>query len=197
MGTAGNHDGLVSCCVCGGYCPAVTSGPDGLFHGERVLWVGSPARFPVLDRVGKVLLGVGVVYGVAVVLLVIAIVRAGNLPMLLLGGLFVVCVLSVILVVFLQRRSGLRSTRYLVTDRRVIVTSKWFGQAKVRTAALGDLGLPVVVAAEGATVGTIRLGSTSGLTGAVVVRISPIVFREVEDARRVRAIILAAQGDTN
>jgi hypothetical protein len=179
----------------------VTTGPNGLFHGERVLWVGTPARLTVLDRVGKFWLGLGAFYGLLFAVLAVVMVRAGNPNQLILTALMMVCILGVVVAALLQLRSGRRSTRYLITDQRIIHTSRWFGQDKVRIAALRELGPPAVSVPDGSTLGTIRFGNRTARDEAVdaissLGQAGSIVLKDIDNVQQVRDIILAAQTDT-
>jgi FlaA1/EpsC-like NDP-sugar epimerase len=170
-------------------------------RGEQVLWVGSPVRFPVLDRAGKIVLGVGVGYAIAVALFVVVRTSDRGPSSLMFVATFFVCVLILVAVVFRQRRSGLRSARYLVTDKRIVVTSTWFGQQMVRSATLDELAPPVAVVSGESTIGTIRFGKTFSLSilAAAISSLgqrTPLVLREIHDVARVRHIIAAAQTHT-
>lgn len=176
----------------------MTTGSDGLFQGERVLWVGTPARLTMLDRVGKFWLGVGVGYALLFGFLAVVAVRVENPGLLIMSGLIAVCLLGVVVAALVQLRSGRRSTRYLITDRRIVQTFKWFGQDKSRVAALRELGPPVVSGADGSAVGTIRFGGRRAWDEVVLVvssvgQAGSVVLRDIDEVERVRDIIVAAQ----
>lgn len=167
------------------------------FDGEHVLWVGSPARVRVLDRVGKAWLGFAIFYGVVCVTSVAYALLSGHVNSLPMTAMFTVCMVVIIAAAFAQLHASRRTARYVVTDQRVVATSKWFGQDKARSVALGDLGAPVVSTSDG-SIGTIRFGHTP-LIEAVNTAVSslgqkvPLVLWDIEDAQRVRDIIVAAQ----
>jgi hypothetical protein len=168
------------------------------FEGERVLWVGQPARVRVLDRVGRAWLVFAVFYGVVCATSVAYALLSGNVNSLPLTVLFTVCVVVLVVAAFAQLHANRRTARYVVTDRRVVATSKWFGQDRVRSVALGDLGAPAVSTTD-SSVGTIRFGHTpviEALNKAVSSwgQNVPLVFWDVEDAERVHDIIVTAQG---
>lgn len=172
---------------------------DALFQGEPVLWVGEPARVRVLDGSGMLWLGLGVFFTVLVgALVIIPGIASGGGPGLVLAVLFLVCVLGVVAAGLAQLRAGRRSTRYVLTDRRIVVTSRWFGQDRVQTAYLARLPPPAMSVSRGATVGTIWFGD--GTDAAAAARAvsslgqeTPIVLRDIEDVRRVRDLIVSAQ----
>lgn len=178
------------------YSSAVTTDPHGPLHGERMLWVGTPARFSVLDRVGMFWLGFGVCSGLLGV--VVAIAAAGNQGFMIMIALLAVCLLSLSVAMVLQLRSGRRSSRYLITDKRIVHTVKWFGLDRAIIASLAELGPPVVSASAGSTIGTIRFGNHTAwheLWDAVsnFGRSGSIVLREIDNVQEVRDIIVAAQ----
>lgn len=168
------------------------------FQDERVLWVGAPARVRVLDRVGKAWLGFAVFYGVVCVTSVLYALLSGHVNSLPMTALFTVVMVVLIVAAFAQLHASRRTARYVVTERRIVATSKWFGQDKAQSVALRDLGAPVVSNPDG-SIGTIRFGHTP-VIDAVNTAVSslgqkvPLVLWDIEDARRVRDIIVAAQG---
>jgi hypothetical protein len=165
---------------------------------EQVLWVGTPARVRVLDRVGRIWLGFAVFYAVVCATSVLYALLTDNSNTLLQTGLYTVCGAIVVVAAFVQLRAGRRSAHYLVTDQRIVATSKWFGQDKVQSVPLTDLGPPVVSMTDG--LGTIRFGGGPSAVEAMNTAVSsfgqkvPLVLWDLEDAERVRDIIATAQG---
>jgi hypothetical protein len=114
-----------------------------------------------------------------------------------LTAMFTVCVVIILAAAFAQLHASRRTARYVVTDKRVVATSKWFGQDKAQSIALGDLGTPVVSTTDG-SIGTIRFGHPP-LIETVNTAVSswgqkvPLVLWDIEDAQRVSDIIATAQ----
>src|ERR1041384_4217375 len=95
---------------------------DGLCRGERVLWTGTPALSRVRDPVSRLLLGIGVFYGLfPAAVLGVAVAGGNDWPVLVPLGVFVVSWLTFAMALFVQWRSAW----YLVTDRRIVVASRW------------------------------------------------------------------------
>jgi hypothetical protein len=165
------------------------------FDGEHVLWVGSPARVRVLDRVGKAWLGFAIFYGVVCATSVAYALLSGHVNSLPMTAMFTVCMVVIIVAAFAQLHASRRTARYVITDQRIVATSKWFGQDKVQSLPLADLAPPVVSIPDG----TIRFGHTPVIE-AVNQAVSslgqkvPLVLWDIEDAQRVRDIIVTAQG---
>ena len=170
------------------------------FQDERVLWVGAPARVRVLDRVGKAWLGFAVFYGIVCVTSVLYALLSGHVNSLPLTGLFTVCVVILLVAAFAQLHASRRTARYVVTERRIVATSKWFGQDKIQSVALRDLGAPVVSDSDG-SIGTIRFGHTPVIEAMNTAVSSwgqkvPLVLWDIEDAQRVHEIIITAKADS-
>jgi hypothetical protein len=180
------------------YTLAVTTGANGLFHGEKVLWVGAPARVTGLDRRGKVWLGIGVYHVLFLTSLAVVEVPAGNPQALSLIATAMVCFLTIVVAALIQLRSDRRWSRYLITSGRIVHTTKWFGQNTVQSVALRKLGTPTVSAPEGSTIGTIRFDNRMTWVEAkdVIFRFGEpgsLVLRDIDNVHHVRDIILAAQ----
>jgi hypothetical protein len=167
---------------------------DGLFRDERVLWKGTPAVFRVRDPVSKMLLGIGVFYGLFPAAVMAVAVAGGNgWPVLTLLGVFVVGWLTFTVALFVQWRSAW----YLITDRRIVVASRWLWRDRVRSTDLRTLAPPVVSVPEGSTTGTIMFGDPVDIGVVIEALFSygqrvPLVLRDVEDVRRVRDIVTSA-----
>ncbi|MGH8881868.1 MAG: hypothetical protein ACRD0P_31725, partial [Stackebrandtia sp.] len=150
------------------------------FDGERVLWVGQPARFPVFDVVGILLTAVGIYCFAGAVFTIIAGARDDDMTTVVLAVIIAACVVVVVIGRPLLRRSTLRTTRYLLTESRIVVASTDPHRRKV-IASLHELSPPTLSLRDGSTVGTIRFdGST-------------VVLLEVANARQVHQLITSIQ----
>jgi hypothetical protein len=108
---------------------------DLLQPGERVVWAGRPSRYRALRLTDAVIVALGACW----VVVATQSVRDFALPALP-GTLLAVYVLTARFVV---RMVSLRQARYLVTDRRLVLTGGLTGQVVV-TANLSRLPNPVV-----------------------------------------------------
>lgn len=152
------------------------------FDGERVLWVGQPARFPIFDVVGVLLTTVGIYCIAGAVFSIVSAARDGNLITVALAALIGLCVLAVIIGRPVLRRANLRTTQYLLTESRIVVASTVAGR-RVLIAYLRDLSPPALSMRDSTGIGTIRFdGST-------------VVLLEIENARQVHHLIITAQAD--
>jgi hypothetical protein len=103
-----------------------------LLPGERVLWSGSPRRFPFFNPVDKLIGPFGIVGCVLAIGAEIAILRSAAPPFFAtLGALFVAAALYATAVRLLVRWLTLRKTRYAVTNLRVITVSDNFRHREV------------------------------------------------------------------
>ncbi|MFD1047513.1 hypothetical protein ACFQ1S_19190 [Kibdelosporangium lantanae] len=185
----------------------MSAGRADLFDGERVLWEGSPTKFPVFDRADVVLVPFSVFWcGFAIFWTVTAISWGGGALFALFGVLFVVVGLYFVFGRLIARWLRLRGTTYTVTDRRVIVTSTAFGRRQEKSAYLKTLPPPVLTRGTGTT-GTIKFGASNwmddirsgggmfalgALTGRGTASLPPTLVH-VNDSQQVRDIIAAAQ----
>jgi hypothetical protein len=161
----------------------VTADQKDTFDGERVIWTGQPARFPIFDVVGVLLTGVGIYCVAGAVFSIVTGIRDGNTTTVVLASLIGACVIVVVVARPLLRRASLRTTRYLLTESRIVVGSTVADRRKL-VAHLRDLAPPVLTMRNGTSIGTIRFdGST-------------VVLLEVENARQVHQLITSAQSGT-
>jgi hypothetical protein len=152
------------------------------YDGERVLWTGRPARFPVFDFVGILLTAVGIYCVAGAVFSIVSGVRNNNVRTVILASLIAVCVLAVVILRPVLRRATLRATRYLLTDSRIIVSSTDSGR-RATVAHLRDLTPPILSIRDGSSIGTIKFEG------------SIVILLEIEHARQVHQLISAAQAN--
>jgi hypothetical protein len=177
-----------------------------LIPGERLLWSGEPQRRPLFER-GDLFavpyalfacaflvlwVSMGVKFGAAGFVLIFGIPAAVYDLYLLFGRLIV-------------RAIRLGSTRYTITDRRLVERSTR-PSAKVRVAYLRDLAPPIVRAKDGETIGSVAFGQFPGIADTYRelqpsvrrrYRPKPFVLREIEQARYVSDLIARAQSSVN
>lgn len=150
------------------------------FDGERVLWAGRPARFPIFDVVGILLTGVGIYCVAGAAFSIITGIRDGHPATVVLAAIIGTCVIVVVITRPLVRRANLRCTRYLLTESRIVVGSALPNRRRVVT-NLRDLTPPELTLRSDTDIGTIRFdGST-------------VVLLDVENARHVHQMITSAQ----
>jgi hypothetical protein len=161
---------------------AVKTDKADTFDGERVLWIGQPARFPIFDVVGVLVTAVGIYCVVGATFSIVAGVRDGNATTVVLAAFIALCVLCVVVGWPLLRRANLRSTQYLLTESRIVVCSTTT-RRRTLIAHLRDLPPPTLSIRDGTSIGTIRFdGST-------------VVLLEVENARQVHQLITSTRAD--
>lgn len=171
---------------------------------ERLLWEGRPVRHRLLRRpdlfyIPFSLLWTGLVAGGLVGLLTSSEVRNG--PGLLVPVLFLAFGLYLTLARFVVRAVSSRRTRYLVTDRRVLVIGGMSGQ-RVRSEYLHALAPPVVSERPDGS-GSLAFGAFPGLSESLNRRrrfsgwaAEPgptLVLWDVDGALRVRDLVANAQ----
>lgn len=176
-----------------------------LYPNERVLWTGSPTRFPIFNRADLLLVPFSILwFGLLTFMMANA---AGSdvpgpiQPFLIFGGLFVVIGLYLVFGRFILRRLSLRNTHYVVTDRRVIANWTVLGRRRQQTAYLKDLPPPIITGRD-LSVGTIKFGDSSFMDelmaeakfvpGSRPPAVRPVLV-EVAGARQVRDLIATAQ----
>jgi len=160
----------------------VTANQADTFDGERVLWIGQPARIPIFDVVGVLVTAVGIYAIGGAVFTIIAGVRDDHPLTVILASVIAICVLVVLVGRPLLRRASLRTTRYLLTESRIVVGST-VPQRRKLVANLRELPMPMLSLRDGTNVGTIRFDGSS------------IVLLEVENARQVHQLITSTQAD--
>jgi hypothetical protein len=152
-----------------------------LYDGERVLWTGHPARFPVFDFVGILITAVGIYCVVGAYFTIVSGLRHGNTAQVILASLIALCALAVIIGRPILRRATLRTTRYLLTESRIIIGSTIEGR-RATIVHLRDLTEPTLSIRDGASIGTIRFES------------STVMLIEVEHARHVHHLLTSMGG---
>ena len=171
-----------------------------LLPGEKLLWSGSPTRHPIFDVADLVLVPLSVIWCSFVVVWEASAIHSRVIFAVLWGIPFFLYGIYLLVGRLVVRFMRLRSTRYAVTDRRVIEISdsplKRRAEAYVR-----DLPPPVLKTKEGA-VGSVAFGSfptlADGLADAPLSgwrrgKPRPIVLREISQPHYVRDAIATAQ----
>jgi hypothetical protein len=177
-----------------------------LIPGERLLWSGQPQRLPIFER--------GDLFAVPYSLFVCAFlafwfataVRFDGSALLVIPGVPLAgYALYLLFGRLIVRRIRLGSTRYTVTDRRLIERSAR-PSAAVRMAYLRDLAPPIVRVNDGETIGTVAFGQFPGIAETYVElnpnllwrgRPKPFVLKEIEQASYVCDLIARAQSSLN
>jgi hypothetical protein len=119
----------------------VTDDVGDLYPGERVLWTGAPVKFPVLSRGDALLVPFSIVWcGFAIFWETLAAVSGAPPFFLVWGGTFVLLGLYFVFGRLIVRYLTLRGTRYVITDRRVIVCSTALGRRREQSSYLRSLG---------------------------------------------------------
>jgi hypothetical protein len=185
----------------------MTSHLGELYRGERVLWTGSPRRYPLFERRDIVSIPLGLVFFVGFALVVRRFPYPGGEEMMVWvsWGFIAVGVYWAISPI-IARNLYLRRAQYRITTQRVIVDSTIFGRRNVHSVYLKDLPPPLVRHARepgspDGTVGTIVFGNSSPRDYVTITRYGihienpeqPPVLIEVEDVQRVRDLIVSAQ----
>jgi hypothetical protein len=153
------------------------------FDGERVLWIGQPARFPIFDVVGVLVTAVGIYCLAGATFTIVSGARGGDATTVVLAALIALCVLCVMVGRPLLRRANLRTTQYLLTESRIVICSTTTDR-RTLIVYLRDLAPPRLSLRDGTSIGTIRFDG------------SPVVLLEVENARQVHQLIASAQADS-
>jgi hypothetical protein len=167
-----------------------------LLPAESVLWQGKPARYPWFERSDRyLLLPMWGVFAVIAVWLFIAPPAADTT----LGRLFPVSWSAVLVWVMadklVMRQRTLRSTEYVVTDQRVVVTTRPFGSRLEHSAYLSQLE-PPTLAEHGNGLGSIIFGRPSVIGLPRGTRPKPgqtVGLEQIPNAGQVRDTIAAAQ----
>lgn len=153
------------------------------FGGERVLWSGQPTRSPVFDRVGVLLTLVGIYCVAGATFSIIAGAKAGSSATVILSVFIALCVLIAVIGRPLLRKANLRTTRYLLTESKIVISSTSADRTK-QIVHLRELSAPRLSQRDGASTGTIRFEG------------SALVLLEIENARLVQQLITTAQADS-
>jgi hypothetical protein len=180
----------------------VTNDLGDLYPNERLLWTGLPQRYPIFNSSDVFLVPFSLLWGGFAIFWETSAVLSDEPPfMLLFGGFFVVAGLYFMVGRLIVRHLFLRSSRYQITNRRVIISSNVLGRRRVQSVYLKDLPPPVIANRNG-PVGTIKFGNSTLLddvkaaqaNGLAILRDagSPTLV-EVDGARQVRDIIASAQ----
>ncbi|TCO55102.1 hypothetical protein [Actinocrispum wychmicini] len=174
-----------------------------LYEGERVLWTGSPSRYPIFNRGDIFLVPFSIVWCGFAIFWETTAARTGAPPFFLLfGGFFVLAGLYLVVGRLIARYLFLLGSDYLVTDRRVTVSTIVLGRRRVRSVYLKDLP-PPMISAERGPVGTIKFGDSTFVSEIIAARREGFLGRrtvapwptlvQVHSAREVRDIIAAIQ----
>lgn len=179
----------------------------GLAPSERVLWTGSPVRYPLFDRADLlrvpfliIWFGFGIFweYGVTTMTTVEGGPRYGPFFRILGAAILAIGVCSVV-GKLVADQVRLRHTVYTLTDRSVAVKWTIFGAVRSNTRKLRDLGTPRLTESSNG-VGTIRFGRNDIMfmgTGRRMGGLLPITLREIEDARLVLAAVDQARTNSD
>jgi len=176
------------------------NGDIDLLPGERLLWSGMPVRHPVFDRNDLLLVPVTLAWFGFAVFWETGVIREDWLLGELWGIPFLLIGLYLVAGRLVVRVLRHRSTRYVVTDRRVVEISTSPRPARTE-AYLNQLAPPVLNTADG-TVGSIAFGSFPSMIESAQELSGPrrrdrgprrIVLREIGRPRRVRDLIAEAQ----
>jgi hypothetical protein len=177
-----------------------------LLPGERIVWSGQPVRHRLLRVEDIFLIPFSLMWGGFAIFWEAAAVTSVRDPFAMVWGVpFVLVGLYLIFGRFVVRAMASRNARYLITDRRVVVTGGATGRA-VGTEYLAALPPPVITENEDGS-GDLGFGSFpssfSGYGGFGTRRrsgssfgyepIMPFRFRDIPDVRHVRDLILASQ----
>jgi hypothetical protein len=173
-----------------------------LRHSEKLLWSGKPERHPVFTYVDILLVPFSLLWaGFAVFWELDVIASDGPLFMRLWGIPFLLVGLYIVAGRFLVRVLRSRTTRYVVTNRRVIETVSW-PRRRVTEAYLRDLPPPVMDHTDDGARGSVAFGSFPGFLQSVTDAMAyhdprlgprPIVLRDIPRPRRVYDLITEAQ----
>ena len=167
---------------------------------ERVLWTGSPVRFPLLDPADLLRVPFIVVWLAFGIFWEIGVSSAGGghryPPFFKFYGVLIL-VLGVCGLVgkLFADRVRLRHTHYTLTDRRIIVSWTMLGNVRENTRLLSDIAAPMLTD-SGDGIGTIRFGRNGVMFMATGHRRDgkiPITFREIENARLVLELVERAR----
>jgi hypothetical protein len=152
------------------------------FAGERVLWTGQPTRSPVFDRVGILLTVVGIYCIAGATFALISGAKSGNSTTVIFSVCIILCTLIAVIGRPLLRRANLRTTRYLLTESKIVISSTTSDRG-TQVIHLRELSPPRLTQRGGASTGTIRFdGSTLALL-------------EIENAKLVQQLITTARAD--
>jgi hypothetical protein len=140
-------------------------GAGQLFPAERVLWSGAPVRFPLFDVRDIVFVPLGVLCGIEAAFNEIGALQvAGGGAIMVWRGLFALVGLYLVIGRVVFRQYLARSSRYTLTNRRIIVDANVLGRRINRFRYLSEVGKPIC--REGRNgVGTIRFGRSERLVG--------------------------------
>jgi hypothetical protein len=112
----------------------------------------------------------------------IAGIRSGNSGTVILSVLMILFVLLAVIGRPLLRRSNLRTTRYLLTESKIVIGSTTSEEPR-QVIPLRDLSAPQLTQRDGASTGTIRFQGTG------------FVLLEIENAQLVNQLITGAQAN--
>jgi hypothetical protein len=189
----------------GSYPARMVSTPYNLLPGERLLWEGRPVRHQLLRPADLLLIPFTVIWcGFAISGEVLVLASFGPSLFALFGLPFVLIGLYLTVGRFVVRAVVSRRTRYVVTDRRLLVLGLGVSGNRVATRYLHSLPPPVIIeAADGS--GSLAFGAFPSLADTFnryrYQIVGPwsrypsvtFVLRHVPDVRRVGDLIADAQ----
>lgn len=172
-----------------------------LLPGERLLWTGRPARYPVFDAADVVLVPFSLLVCGFAVFWEYETLHGDNAFIALWGVPFILMGLHLVVGRLVVRALRLRSTRYALTNRR-LVESADRPRAWTTETYLRDLPPPVVRTKPREQIGSLAFGTFPGLADAMTEldnrrSVAPRrpVLREIERPEQVRDLIAAAQAN--
>jgi hypothetical protein len=180
-----------------------------LFPGERVLWEGRPARHPLFQPADALLVPFSIMWcGFAVFWEASALTDDGPGPSLfraLWGIPFVLIGLYLVGGRFVVHAITSRRTRYVITDRRVLVIGGLSGTCTT-SAYLSSLPPPVITVGPDGS-GSLAFGAFPNSWGALSQRTDggrgaanqpmPPVLWHIPEVRRVRDLVANSQAEKN
>ncbi len=174
-----------------------------LLPGERLLWTGRPARYPVFDATDVALVPFSLLWCGFAVFWEYGALHGGAPAFFVLWGVpFILSGLYLVVGRLVVRALRLRSTRYVLTSRRLVESADrprtWTTETYLR-----DLPPPVVRTRPSERIGSLAFGTFPGLTDTLAEAggnwrsLAPQrpVLREIEHPEQVRDLIAAAQAN--
>lgn len=175
----------------------------GMRRNEELLWTGEPVRHPVFTYVDILLVPASLLWAGFAVYWELNVLASDSPLFLRLWGIpFVLGGIYLVVGRFVVRVLRSRTTRYAVTNRRVIETVSW-PRRRVTEYYLRDLPPPVIDHTDDRAHGSIAFGSFPGFQQSMSDAMGyhdprlgprPVVLRNIPRPRRVYDLITASQG---